>query len=89
LLGVLLIVTASRRGMASNKENADRFAANVLPVIQKASGVASLRAIAKALNARGNSDGSRRRLDASASHGCVARAAAQSQRGPGCQGISR
>jgi hypothetical protein len=46
---------AQRRGIASNKANADRFAANVLPVIEqiKASGATSLRGIAKALNARG------------------------------------
>jgi hypothetical protein len=46
---------AQRRGVVSNKANADRFAANVLPVIEqiKASGATSLRAIAKALNARG------------------------------------
>jgi DNA invertase Pin-like site-specific DNA recombinase len=38
---------AQRRGIASNKANADLFAANVLPVIQqiKASGATSLRAI--------------------------------------------
>jgi DNA invertase Pin-like site-specific DNA recombinase len=46
---------AQRRGVASNKANADRFAANVLPVIEqiKATGVTSLRAISRALNARG------------------------------------
>jgi hypothetical protein len=46
---------AQRRGIASNKANADRFAVNVRPVIEqiKASGATSLRAIAKALNARG------------------------------------
>jgi hypothetical protein len=43
------------RGIASNRANADRFAANVLPVIEqvKASGPLSLCAIAKALNALG------------------------------------
>jgi DNA invertase Pin-like site-specific DNA recombinase len=54
-LGGPKLKQAQRRGVASNKANADRFAANVLPVIQqiKASGVTSLRAIAKVLNARG------------------------------------
>jgi hypothetical protein len=44
-----------RRGVTSNRANADRFAANVLPIIQqiKTSGATSLRAIAKALNAQG------------------------------------
>jgi hypothetical protein len=44
-----------RRGFASNEASADRFAANVLPVIErmKASPAESSRAIAKALNARG------------------------------------
>ena len=42
---------AQRRGIASNKANADELCTNVLPVIQqiKASGATSLRAIAKAL----------------------------------------
>ena len=54
-LGGPKLKQAQRRGVISNKANADRFAANVLPVIQqiKASGATSLRAIAKALNARG------------------------------------
>ena len=54
-LGGPKLKEAQQRGIASNKANADRFAANVLPVIEqmKASGAASLRAIAKALNARG------------------------------------
>jgi DNA invertase Pin-like site-specific DNA recombinase len=54
-LGGPKLKQAQRRGIASNKANADRFAANVLPVIEqiKASGATSLRAIAKALNARG------------------------------------
>ena len=54
--GVHVLVTASEREAASpNKANADRFAANALPVIEqiKASGATSLRAIARALNARG------------------------------------
>ena len=46
---------AQLHGIASNKANADRFAANVMPVIEqiKATGVMSLRAISRALNARG------------------------------------
>jgi hypothetical protein len=54
-LGGPKLKQAQRRGIASNKANADRFAANVRPVIEqiKASGAASLRASAKALNARG------------------------------------
>ena len=54
-LGGPKLKQAQRRGVASNKANADRFAANVLPIVQqiKASGATSLRAIAKALNARG------------------------------------
>jgi hypothetical protein len=47
-----------RRGV-TKQANADRFAVNVLPIIQqiKASGATSLRAIAKALNARGEQVG--------------------------------
>jgi DNA invertase Pin-like site-specific DNA recombinase len=54
-LGGPKLKQAQRRGIASNKANADRFAANVRPVIEqiKASGATSLRAVAKALNARG------------------------------------
>jgi DNA invertase Pin-like site-specific DNA recombinase len=46
---------ASALGVAANKANAERFAANVLPIIREiqASGVATLRGIARALNARG------------------------------------
>ena len=46
---------AQGRGVASNKANADRFAANVLPIIQQIQtrGATSSRAVAKALNARG------------------------------------
>ncbi len=42
-------------GVAANKEKADRFAANVVPIIREieASGVTSNLGIAKALNARG------------------------------------
>jgi DNA invertase Pin-like site-specific DNA recombinase len=54
-LGGPRLKEAQCRGVASNKANADRFAANVLPIIHqiKASGATSMRAIAKALNARG------------------------------------
>jgi DNA invertase Pin-like site-specific DNA recombinase len=46
---------AQYNGAKANKSNADSFAANVLPIIQKikASGVTSLRAIAAELEARG------------------------------------
>jgi DNA invertase Pin-like site-specific DNA recombinase len=46
---------ASALGVAANKTNADRFAANVLPLIREiqASGVTTLRGVARALNARG------------------------------------
>jgi DNA invertase Pin-like site-specific DNA recombinase len=46
---------AQRNGVKTNRTNANRFAANVLPVIQqiKASGGTSLRAIATALDVRG------------------------------------
>jgi DNA invertase Pin-like site-specific DNA recombinase len=54
-LGGPKLEQARRHGVASNKANADRFAANVLPVIEqiKATGVTSLRAVSRALNARG------------------------------------
>jgi DNA invertase Pin-like site-specific DNA recombinase len=46
---------ASALGAAANKVNAERFAANVIPIIREiqASGVTTLRGIARALNARG------------------------------------
>jgi DNA invertase Pin-like site-specific DNA recombinase len=46
---------ASALGVAANKAHAERFAANVLPIIREiqASGVATLRGVARALNARG------------------------------------
>lgn len=42
-------------GAAASKANAERFAANVLPIIREiqASGVTTLRGVARALNARG------------------------------------
>ncbi len=47
--------TASRKGAAMNRAGADRFAANVLPVVRdiERAGVATLQGIADALNARG------------------------------------
>ena len=46
---------AQAKGATANKEAAETFAANVLPVVRQiqASGATSLRAIAEALNARG------------------------------------
>jgi DNA invertase Pin-like site-specific DNA recombinase len=46
---------AQRKGAAKNAQGADAFAANVVPVVRsiQAAGVASLRGIADALNARG------------------------------------
>jgi DNA invertase Pin-like site-specific DNA recombinase len=54
-LGGPKLAEARRSGWASNKASADRFAANTKPIIDqiKASGVTSLRAIVRALNARG------------------------------------
>jgi hypothetical protein len=47
--------TGRALGAAANKANAERFAANVLPIIREiqASGVTTLRGVARALNARG------------------------------------
>src|SRR4051812_24250361 len=46
---------AQAKGAAANRDQAERFAANVLPIIKEvqATGATSLRAIAAALNARG------------------------------------
>jgi DNA invertase Pin-like site-specific DNA recombinase len=46
---------ASALGAAANRANAERFAANVIPIIREiqASGVSTLRGVARALNARG------------------------------------
>jgi DNA invertase Pin-like site-specific DNA recombinase len=54
-LGGPKLKEAQRRGQDGNRQAADRFAANVRPIIEgiRASGAVSLRAIAKALNARG------------------------------------
>jgi DNA invertase Pin-like site-specific DNA recombinase len=48
-------IEASALGAAANKANADRFAANVIPIVREiqASGVTTLRGVARALNARG------------------------------------
>jgi DNA invertase Pin-like site-specific DNA recombinase len=56
--GVVLdpqLADVRRRAVASTKANADRFAKNVAPIIREiqGSGIASRRAIARALNARG------------------------------------
>ena len=47
--------TGQALGTAANKANADRFAANIIPIIREiqASGVTTLRGVARALNARG------------------------------------
>jgi DNA invertase Pin-like site-specific DNA recombinase len=54
-LGGPNIVQVAKLGAATNRANADRFAANTLPIIREiqASGVTTLRGIARALNARG------------------------------------
>jgi DNA invertase Pin-like site-specific DNA recombinase len=54
-LGNPNLATLRGKGAAANKEAADAFAANVLPIIRQvqASGVTSLRAIAGVLTARG------------------------------------
>ena len=72
-LGGPKLKQAQRRGIASNKAKADRFAANVRPVIEqiKASGATSL-PIAKALNARGVPTARGGVCGASASHRCAA-----------------
>jgi DNA invertase Pin-like site-specific DNA recombinase len=55
VLGNPSLKNARERAFEANREAADRFAANVLPVIQQiqASGVQSLRGVARALTARG------------------------------------
>lgn len=47
--------TGQALGVAANKANADRFAANIIPIIREiqASGVRTLRGVARELNARG------------------------------------
>jgi DNA invertase Pin-like site-specific DNA recombinase len=54
-LGNPRLAEVRARAVAGNKAEADRFAANVKPIIEqiKASGATSLRAIARALDARG------------------------------------
>ena len=54
-LGGPNIAEAARLGAAKNRTNADRFAVNTLPIIREiqASGVTSLRGVARALTARG------------------------------------
>jgi DNA invertase Pin-like site-specific DNA recombinase len=55
VLGNPKLADVRRRAVASTKANADRFAKNVAPIIREiqGSGIASRRAIARALNARG------------------------------------
>ena len=54
-LGGPKLAQASALGVASNRAKADQFAANTMPIIREiqASGVTSLRGVARALNARG------------------------------------
>jgi DNA invertase Pin-like site-specific DNA recombinase len=54
-LGNPRLAEARRHAVAAKKERAERYCANVLPVIQEiqASGAKSLRAVARALAARG------------------------------------
>ena len=54
-LGNPHLADVRRQAVASTKANADRFAKNVAPIIREiqSSGIASRRAIARALNARG------------------------------------
>jgi hypothetical protein len=54
-LGGPNLALAQLAGAASNKAAADKFAANVMPIIRQAqaAGANSLRAIAEILNARG------------------------------------
>jgi DNA invertase Pin-like site-specific DNA recombinase len=65
-LGNPYLEKARKRGLKANQENADRFAANVLPVIRQIqeSGVESLRGVARALT-----DGSRGRMVCRAGRG--------------------
>jgi DNA invertase Pin-like site-specific DNA recombinase len=55
ILGGPKRLEASALGVATNKAKAERFAANVLPIIREiqASGVTTLRGVARALDARG------------------------------------
>jgi DNA invertase Pin-like site-specific DNA recombinase len=68
-LGGPKLKQAQRWDVASNKANADRFAANVPPIIQqiKASGATSLCHCCQGAQRARHCDGSRRRLAASAS----------------------
>jgi hypothetical protein len=47
--------TAQALGTAANRANAERFAANIIPIIREiqTSGVTTLRGVARVLNARG------------------------------------
>ena len=67
---------ASMNGVVTNRGNADRFAANVLPVIHdiKRAGVTTLLGIADALNARGIGTARGRRWYASTVRNLLVRA---------------
>ena len=75
-LGNPNIEAARETGAATLKANADRHAANVLPIIEeiRKSGATTLRAIAEALNARGISTPRGKRWEASSVRNALARA---------------
>ena len=74
-LGNPNIEAAREAGAAALKANADRHAANVLPIIEeiRKSGATTLRAIAEALNARGISTPRGKRWEASTVRNALAR----------------
>jgi DNA invertase Pin-like site-specific DNA recombinase len=75
-LGNPNIEAAREAGAAALKADADRAAANVLPIIEEVrkSGATSLRAIAEALNARGIPTPRGRRWEAATVRNALARA---------------
>ncbi len=74
---------ASRKGAAMNRAGADRFAANVLPVVRdiERAGVATLQGIADALNARGILTARARRWYPATVKNLLGRAGAQVEQG--------
>src|SRR2546423_11148155 len=74
VLGNPHLADVRRQAVASTKANADRFAKNVAPIIREiqGSGIASRRAIARALNARGVATARGRQLTA-VRHGSIVR----------------
>ena len=70
-----IIKAAREAGAAALKANADRHAANVLPIIEeiRKSGATTLRAIAEALNARGVSTPRGKRWEAASIRNALAR----------------